>query len=102
MESNDPKPKKVSDLEKISVLMNQFLILEMLEDIPCPEHLQKSYDDLDKTEKKEWFEYTSQEVFKEAVFLTTGCLGRNLEIVEFNLIKRRIINFLNQNIRNNQ
>jgi hypothetical protein len=36
--------------------MNGFLGYEMLEEIPCPNHLQSDYDELDVEGKKQWYE----------------------------------------------
>jgi len=91
--SNKSKKPKPSDIERIAHFMTAYLGVEMLEDIPCPEHLQKDYDDLDKDGKREWFEYTFHEVFKDAAFNVFGLLGRQLSVVELNLIKRRIVDF---------
>jgi hypothetical protein len=39
--------KKPSDVERVAHFMNGFIGFEMLEDIPCPDHLQCDYEDLD-------------------------------------------------------
>ena len=88
------KKKKISDIERIAAFMTGYLGVETLESIPCPEHLQCDYDDLDDEGKNEWFEYTANVVFKEAAFLIVGMLGRPLRTVELNLVKRRIVDFL--------
>lgn len=85
---------KKSDLERIAHFMNGFLGVEMLYDIPCLKKFEnKKYDDLDKDEQNEWFEYTFAAVFRDASQGTAGHLGRPLKVVELNLIKRRLINF---------
>lgn len=91
-----PKRKK-PDLVRIADFMTGFLGVEMLQDIPCPENLQMNYDDMDDEQKKKWYEYTLNAVFKEAALQAAGLLGRQLKVVELNLIKRRIADFFIRN-----
>src|ERR1700690_2066341 len=90
----NPKGQKKSDIERIAHFMNGFLAVEMLYDIPCPDKfLKRRYDDLDEDEQKEWFEYTFASVFRDAALGAAGHMGRELKLVEINLIKRRISDF---------
>jgi hypothetical protein len=88
-------PNNLSPVERLARFLDGFLAVELLESIPCPKHLQKDYDDFDEDEKKEWYEFTFHEVFRETgrEATATGFLGRQLSLVELNLIKRRIVNF---------
>jgi hypothetical protein len=73
--------------------MNGYLDFEMLEDIPCPDHLQKDYEDLDTAGQVEWFNFTFQAVLQDATMVVSGFLGRDLTRVEISLIQRRIVDF---------
>lgn len=86
-------PKKPSDIERIAQFMTAYLCVEVLDTIPCPDHLQCDYDDLDEAGKNEWFEYTANAVFSEAAQEIVNRLGRQLSVVELNLIKRRIVDY---------
>jgi hypothetical protein len=88
------RPDHIKPVERLARFLDGFLAIELLETIPCPTHLQMDYDDLDETGKKEWYEFTFHEVFRESGREAAGFLGRQLSLVELNLIKRRIINFL--------
>ena len=88
---------KKSDPERIAQFMTGFLGVEMLYDIPCPEKFTCDYEDMTPDEQNEWFEYTFLEVFKDAAYQAVGLLGRELKVVELNLIRRRILNYLNDN-----
>ena len=69
----------------------------MLFDIPCPENLSMDYVDMTPEQKKEWFEYTYFQVFKDAAYQVVEMLGRELTVIELNLIRRRILNYLKEN-----
>ena len=91
-----PKKKK-SNIEMVAGFMNCFLGVEMLDDIQYPDTLRVcDYDDLDEDEQKEWYEYTLNAVFRDATFQAIGNLGRELSIVELNLIKRRIVDYFDR------
>ncbi|SRR5258708_37192495 len=92
-ESNDPKRPKKKDLERIAKFMNGFLNLEMFDEIRYPEDQHCPYDDMSDEKKQQWYEYTFHEMFKDAAMQIAGLLGRQLSIVELNLIKRRIVDF---------
>ena len=77
--------------------MNGYLGFEMLYDIPCPEKFYKrEYDDLNQDEKREWYEYTLNELFHRAARDSFSVLGREPNVVELGLIKRRIVNYFKQ------
>ena|SRR5665213_1304478 len=88
--------QKPSDIERIAHFMNGFIGFEMLEDIPCPDHLQTAYEDLDAEGKKQWYEYTLNEVFRIAAMEAVCVLGREPNVVELGLIKRRIMNYFTE------
>ena len=81
------------DLQRLARFMDNFLSIETLDDIPCPEHLKCDYDDLDEDNKKEWYEFTFHELFRIAAMESFGFLRREPNVVELGLIKRRIVNF---------
>ncbi len=89
----NPKDKKTSDIERVARFMNGYLSLEILEEIPCPESLQRDYDDLDGDGKRQWVEYTFCELFRMASLEVYGVLGRGPNPLELNLMKRRIVNY---------
>ena len=84
------------DIVRIANFMNGFLGFEMLEDIPCPDHLQCEYEDLDVEGKNQWYEYTLNEVFRIAAMEAICVLGREPNVVELGLIKRRIENYFKE------
>jgi hypothetical protein len=87
-------PQKKTDIERIAAFMNGFLCPEMLNDIPLPQNLQnRDYDDLDEEEQREWYEITLNAVFRDAGLGAAGLLGRQLKVIELNLIKRRIADY---------
>ena len=92
----NPSPKKKSDLENIAAFLNYFLVVETLEEMPIPEHLNRDYDDLDERGKKAWRDHTFKAVFEKAHQGCIEMLRRHLKEVERNLIKRRIIDFFKQ------
>ena len=87
------RPDHRKPVERLARFLDGFLAIEFLETIPCPTHLQKDYDDMNDEERKEWSEFTFHEVFLDTSREAMGFLGRQLSLVELNLIKRRIINF---------
>lgn len=74
--------------------MNDYLSIKALEKIPFPEILHCDYYDLDDDGKKAWHEFAFNAIFLSANLETEGLLGRELKLVELNLISRRIVNFL--------
>jgi len=87
--------RKSSDIERVALFMTGYLGVEMLYDIPCPEKFTADFEDMTPDQQMEWFEYTFLEIFKDAANQVVGLLGRELKVVELNLIRRRIINYLN-------
>lgn len=89
--------KKQSNMERVAAFMNGFLGKEIFMDISCPAHLQdKDYEDLDEDGKREWYEFTLNEIFRMAAMQVVCVLGRSPSAVELALIKRRIVNFFKQ------
>src|SRR5579883_3318021 len=89
----NPKGKKLSDMERVAKFMNGDLSLETLEELPCPENIDKDYDDMNAKEKREWVEYTFNELFRMASLEVFSVLGRGANALELNLMKRRIVNY---------
>ena len=92
-DTNQRPPNNPQDIQRIAQFMNGFLSLENLENLPCPEPLQKDYHDLDMAGKEEWFVHHFHLLFRDAAIEVAGLLGRQLNTVELNLIRRRVINF---------
>jgi hypothetical protein len=90
----NPKGNKKSDLKRIAHFMNGYLGSELLMDISFPENLQGDYRDFSVSVKKEWHEFTFQQIFKESAYQIVGFLKRQLRPIELNLIKRRIAVYL--------
>ena len=84
------------DIVRIANFMNGFLGFEMLEEIPCPDHIQCAYDDLDADGKRQSYEYTLNELFRMATMESVCVLGREPNVVELGLIKRRIVNYFKE------
>jgi hypothetical protein len=92
----NPKGRKLSPLEHLAAFMTGYLTVEVMVDLPTPENLQCDYDDLDDDGKREWYEYTLNELFRMAARDSFSVLGRGPNLVELGLIKRRIVNFFKQ------
>ncbi|HEY5038862.1 MAG TPA: hypothetical protein VIJ93_07310 [bacterium] len=92
----NPTPKKRSDLENIAAFLNYFLVVETLEDMNIPDHLALDYDDMNVKQKKEWYEFSFNAMFIRASQEILVMLRRQLNVVELNLIKRRIVDFFKQ------
>lgn len=90
---HNPKDGRISDIERVARFMNGYLSVETLEEIPCLENLQCDFDDLDRDGKREWVEYTFNELFRMACLEVYGVLGRGPKLLELNLIKRRIVDY---------
>jgi hypothetical protein len=84
------------DIVRIANFMNGFLGFEMLVEIPCPNHLQCNYDDLDTDGKRQSYEYTLNEVFRITAMEVFCVFGRESNVVELGLIKRRIVNYFKE------
>jgi hypothetical protein len=96
--SNNINPKnRKKDYERITEFMNGLLKEELVLRLKFPKHLQSGYQLLNKSDKKEWFEFTFHGLFKISGLALAGHLKRELDSAEFGLIKRRIVNFLKQN-----
>ncbi len=92
----NPKGKKKSDIERIAHFMNGFLGPELLMDYPWPKRLHKPYQDFTLAEQTEWFEIAFNMIFRDAKMEVGGLLGRELKVVEINLIKRRILDYFQE------
>ena len=92
--SEIPHPNKPSDLERIAHFLNGYLGPELLKDIDYPKHLEKDYGDMTLEEQYELFEFTFNDLFRDSAMFIVDHMHRALSIVELNLIKRRILNYL--------
>ena len=90
---NQRPPNNPQDIQRIALFMNGFLSVENLDSLPCPVPLRCDYQDLDGKGKEEWFVHHFHALFRDAAIEVAGLLGRQLSLVELNLIRRRIINF---------
>lgn len=88
--------RKQPDMVRIAKFLNGFLHRDLLLDIDFPKKFQKDYAELSAGDKNEFFEVVFHDLFGDAAMQAAGFVGRELKVVELNLIKRRIVNFLKQ------
>jgi hypothetical protein len=94
--SYNPHSNKNPAALRVANFMNGFLGPELLMDYPWPKRLHKPYQDLTPAEQTEWFELAFNMVFRDAKLEIVGLLGRELKVVELNLIKRRILDYFQE------
>ncbi len=92
MTPNQRPPHTPNDFQRIAFFMNGILSDETLDNLPCPEHLQCDFNDLDSKGKGELYVNAFHTLFRDAAIEVAGLLQRKLEPMELNLIRRRIIN----------
>lgn len=85
---------KKSDLLRIAQFLNGYLGKELLMGFDTPKHLHKEYDDMTPEERDELFEFSFHVIFRDSANEIADHLKRQLSIVELNLIKRRVLDFL--------
>jgi len=92
----NPKNRK-KDYARITEFMNGFLKEELVLRLKFPKNLRSGYQLSDKSDKKEWFEFTFHGLFRVSGLALAGLLKRKLDSAESGVVKRRIMNFLKQN-----
>jgi hypothetical protein len=92
----NPQNRK-QDYERITEFMNGLLKEELVLRLKFPQSLRPGDQPLNKSDKKEWFEFTFHALFKISGLALAGYLKRELDQAESGVVKRRIKNFLRQN-----
>jgi hypothetical protein len=85
---------KKHDLLRIAEFLNGYLGQELLMGFDTPKHLHKDYDDMTTEERDELFEFAFNRIFTDSAIEVSDHLKRQLSVVELNLIRRRVLDFL--------
>jgi hypothetical protein len=85
---------KKHDLLRIAEFLNGYLGKELLMGFDTPKHLHKDYDDMTNEERDELFEFAFNRIFTDSAMEVSDHLKRQLSVIELNLIRRRVLDFL--------
>ncbi len=87
---------EISAPERIAHFLNGYLGNDLLDAIVIPINLAKNYKEMTTEEQDELFEFVFHDIFKESAMYIADEMKRELRVVELNLIKRRVMDFLKQ------